>query len=76
MKHLLSADYKPSTVSAHLSTVRARYADLARDRDRFYESVARQTDDLLERKAIVDELGTRIQNATDPAAAPVKTITK
>jgi site-specific recombinase XerD len=61
-----------STVSAHLSTIRSRYADLARDRDRFYVLASHQTDDLLERKAIVDEIVTRIKDATDPATAPVK----
>jgi site-specific recombinase XerD len=61
----------PSTVSAHLSTVRARYATIARDRDRFYAIAAQRTDDLLERKAIVDEIITRIRDATDPQAAPV-----
>ena len=71
--HLLDGGYKPSTVSAHLSTVRARYADIARDRDLFYAIAAQRTDDLLERKAIVDEIITRIGNAIDPEAARVKT---
>jgi len=74
--HLKDAGYAASTVSAHLSTVRSRYADLARDRDRFYEIAAQQTDDPLLRKSIVDEMVTRIGNATDPAAAPVKQQTK
>ena len=71
--HLLEEGYKASTVSAHLSTVRARYADIARDRDLFYASAAKRTEDLLERKAIVDEIITRIENAIDPEAARVKT---
>lgn len=73
--HLL-AKYAATTTSAHLSTVRARYAELARDRDRFYQIAAQQTDSPLERKAIVDEIVTRIENAIDPAAAPVTVVTK
>lgn len=73
---LLASGYAPATVSAHLSTVRARYADLARDRDRLYSLAAQQTDDALERKAIVDELVARIRDAMDPEAAPVKVATK
>ena len=70
---LLEGGYKPSTVSAHLSTVRARYADIARDRDLFYAIASQRTDDLLERKAIVDEIIARIENAISPEAARVKT---
>jgi site-specific recombinase XerD len=70
--HLLATGYAPSTVSAHLSTVRARYAAILRDRNRFYGLVAKQTDDVLERKAFVDEIIARLQNAIDPQAAPVK----
>ena len=74
---LLGAGYKPSTVSTHLSTVRARYAELVRDRDLFYSLPAVQTtDDPLTRKAMVDEIITRIENATDPRAAPVKVVIK
>ena len=73
---LLGRGYKPSSASAHLSTVRSRYADLVRDRDMFYAIAATQTGDPLERKAIVDEMVTRIENATAPAAAPVKQIIK
>ncbi|MBU0495988.1 MAG: site-specific integrase [Chloroflexi bacterium] len=61
----------PATVSAHLATVRARLRELQRDRDGFYRLVAPQTSDLLERKALVDELVTRLTLALDPAAAPV-----
>jgi integrase len=43
------------------------------DRDLFYAIAAQRTDDLLERKAIVDEIVTRIGNAIDPEAARVKT---
>ena len=70
----LLPSYAPRTVAAHLSTVRSRYADLVRDRDLFYAIAAQRTDDPLERKAIADEIITRIKNATDPKAAPVATV--
>ncbi len=70
--HLLNAGHTPSTVSAHLSTIRARYADIIRERDLFYALAAQRTDDFVERKAIVDESITRIENAIDPRSAPVQ----
>jgi len=70
--HLLGTDYAPSTVAAHLSTIRSRYADIIRDRDLFYGIASKQTDDVLERKAWVDEMITRLENAIDPKAATVK----
>jgi len=62
----------PSTVQAHLSTIRGRYAAIIRERDLFYRVAAQQTDAPLERKALVDEIITRLENAMAPAAAPVK----
>ncbi len=70
--HMLAQGYAASTVSAHLSTVRARYAALIRDRDLFYALVAGRTDDVLKRKAFVDEMIARLRNAIDPAASTVK----
>jgi len=69
--HLLAKGYAASTISAHLSTIRSRYADIIRDRDLFYAIVSKQTDDVLERKAWVDEMIARLQNAIDPKAAAV-----
>ena len=79
--HLLSAGLAPGTVSTHLSTVRARYSEIVRDRDLFFDLAAvelqhlGQEDSLVNRKAMVDEIIARIENATDPKAAPVKTKT-
>jgi site-specific recombinase XerD len=70
--HLLNTGHTPSTVSVHLSTIRARYADILRERDLFYALAAQQTADLVECKAIVDELIARIENAIDPRAAAVQ----
>ena len=71
----------PRTVVVHLSTIRARYAAILRQpatRNELYtaagEELARlgQPDGPANRKALVDELTTRLQNALDPKAAPVK----
>ncbi len=70
--HLLAEGYAASTVSAHLSTIRARYRELIRDRDLFYRLAAQRTDSVLERKAVVDELIARLENAIDPEASRVK----
>ena len=80
-RDVMLADGKaPSTVSAHLSTVRARYDAVLRDnatRDALYtladERIAEtdQADTPSDRKAFVDELITRLQNATDPKASTV-----
>jgi len=75
--HLLE-DYAASTVSAHLSTIRARYQTILRDngtRDLLYAVAATTTDDTLEKKAFVDEAITRLENAADPASSAVKTVT-
>lgn len=75
----------PSSVSAHLSTVRARYRAILRDpqrRDDLYslagEHLAElgQDDNPANRAAFVVELERRITNALDPASAPVKTKTR
>ena len=74
---MLAAGLAPSSVSAHLSTIRERYRAIMRDRDQFYAIAAERAEGkgTLERKAIVDELITRIGNAIDPKAAPVKVVT-
>jgi site-specific recombinase XerD len=81
--HLL-ATLAPATVSGHLSTIRARYRVVLRDdatRDNLYNLAQEtlcatdQADTPANRKAFVDELITRIENAIDPKAAPVKVTT-
>jgi site-specific recombinase XerD len=78
---MLADGKAPSTVSAHLSTVRARYGALIRDdgrRDELYtlagDRLAKlgQDDDPANRAAFVSEILARLENATDPAASPVK----
>lgn len=73
----------PSTVSAHLSTIRARYAALLRDkavRAEMYTiageqlSTLGQDDTPANRAAIVQELTEQIKNAIDPKSAPVQAI--
>lgn len=75
----LLQDYEPSTVSAHLATVRAHYKTLLRDRDLFFEIAARECGPDASRadlKATADEYIARLTVAIDPKAAPVKQITK
>lgn len=80
----LLTDLAPATVSAHLSTVRARYAAILRDnatRDALYSLAGErlqemgQDDTPANRWAFVAELEKRLQNALDPKAAPVKVVT-
>lgn len=64
------------SVKAHLSTIRARYRALLRDntiRDELYAMIPAGAS-AADRKAIVDELLKRVENAIDPEAAPVKTV--
>lgn len=71
--------YKPTSASAHLSTIRARYKSIIADnttRDALFTLAAHNTDDLLERKAFVDEMLTRLQNAVNPIHSSVKTESK
>jgi len=74
--HLADLGLAPATISAHLSTVRGRYAELLLDRPRFFALAADQAGDFVSRKATVDELITRIENAMDPRAAKVTVPTK
>lgn len=69
---LLAEGYTANTVRAMLSTVRGRYQKIIFDRDLFYAIMAQKTDNVLERKAWVDEMVTRLENAIDPKAATVK----
>lgn len=68
----------PATTSAHLSTVRARYRSLVRDRPIFFALVP---DDVVDgvnfgsKKEAVDETIKRIENGIDPNASPVTTET-
>jgi len=73
--YLIAGKYKPATISAHLSTVRAAYSKLIRDRDLFYSQLPSGLSPS-DGKSLVDEIIERLKNATDPKAAPVETITK
>jgi site-specific recombinase XerD len=67
----------PSTICKHLSTIRAQFRRLMRDnatRDLLFEIAGQQTDNPLERKAIVDEIITQLENAINPDNSPVKVI--
>jgi site-specific recombinase XerD len=71
--------YVPSTVSAHLSTIRAQYSRLLMDnatRDLLFDVAATQTDNAVERKVIVDEIVTRLSNEMNPKSFTVKLITR
>lgn len=74
--HLQAQGLEPATVSAHLSTVRARYRDLTTGpaaNELRRATYAHIDPDLgpADAKAIVDEHMTRLTNTLDPKAAPV-----
>lgn len=73
--------YAPATVSAHLSTIRARYRQILLDnetRKALYARVAeaisqvKAFDTPASRKAYVDEILIRLSNAIDPGKSTVK----
>jgi site-specific recombinase XerD len=77
---MLTDGKSPSTVRAHLSTVRARYEAILRDnatRDALYSIAGAriaemgQADTPSNRKVFVDELITRLQDATNPKESQV-----
>ena len=72
---LLAEGYAASTIAAHLGTIRAAYKPLLRERDLFYAHVPTDLPPA-DKKALVDELITRLANALDPEAAPVRVVTK
>jgi site-specific recombinase XerD len=78
---MLSEGYAPSTVKAHLSTIRGRYRRLLIDnqvRDALFEHARRYTEAAeLENspanvKSLADEVEKRIENAIDPVHSKVK----
>jgi len=75
--YLLAQGLAPATVSAHLSTIRARYRALLRERALFFSLVPSRDGEgrplaPADRKALVDEIITRLAHAIDPEAAPVQ----
>lgn len=79
--HLLVAGKRPTTISSHLSSIRAAYGRVLRDNDvrselftAAGEELQRlgQADTPANRAAIVTERYTRLENGLDPKAAPVK----
>lgn len=68
----------PSSVRAHLSTIRGRYLELLRNnelRDYLY-SLTPNDAQPADRKAFVDETLTRLNNAIDPKQSSVQVITR
>ncbi len=77
--HLLASGKAASTVSAHLSTIRAQYRRLLKDnatRELLFAIAAQQATGPADQKALVDELTTRIENAINPERSQVKTVTR
>lgn len=68
---LFVRELEPTSVSAHLSTIRARYAELLRDRDLLY-TLAPDEWDFVARKSFVDEMKSRIENAIHPDESTVE----
>ncbi|MBN1137959.1 MAG: tyrosine-type recombinase/integrase [Anaerolineae bacterium] len=78
---MLAGGKAPATVTAHLSTIRGRYAALLRrntTRETLYGLASQalqetgQEDTPANRKAFVDEMLARLENAIDPQTAPVR----
>lgn len=68
----------PATVAAHLSSIRGRYNALLQDnrvRDSIY-ALAPVDASPSDKKAVVDEILQRLENAVKPSAAPVKQTVK
>jgi site-specific recombinase XerD len=83
--HLLGQGLAASSVAAHLSTIRGRYRALLLDnslRGWLYDLASEilaglgQADTAADRKAVVDEMVTRMRNATHPDSAPVRVRTR
>lgn len=74
---LLDKELEPSTVKAHLSTVRVAYRSLLLNRDLFFTQAraAKQDASFVEIKLAVDEMIIRIRDAIDPAAVKIQTET-
>lgn len=70
-------ELSPSSVSAHLATIRARYRAVLRDPNTRAELYSRTPQDAppADRKAYVDEVYERIRAQLEPGAAPVSTTT-
>jgi len=67
--------YAPNTISAYVAGARQRYAELLKDntlRDALYDLIPGGTG-TADRKAIVDEILTRIENGINPSQTRVKT---
>jgi site-specific recombinase XerD len=75
---VLTARLSTATVQAHLATIRGRYDSIMRNnnvREMLHELVPDGAT-LADRKAFVDEIITRLQNAVHPTSASVKEIIK
>lgn len=74
--YLLVRGLQPTSISAHLGTIRARYKALLRDnhlRDQLY-ALTPLGSSPADRKAFVDEVLQRLRNAADPHAASITLI--
>jgi len=70
---LLASGLAASTVSYYVSAVRVRYGQIVKDRDLLWAMTPSDAD-TLRRKALVDELVTRLLNATDQQSGRVEQI--
>jgi site-specific recombinase XerD len=73
--YLLERGLRPSSVNAHLGTIRKRYRNIVQDnttREALYNVAAQGLDTLADSKAFVDEVLTRLSNDVRPGLAGVK----
>ena len=74
--HLFDEGLANTSISSHLATVRGGYRALLRDnalRQKLYEQTPPESSPA-DRKAFVDEVLTRLENALTPSVAPVRLI--
>jgi site-specific recombinase XerD len=65
----------PSSIEAHLSSIRRQYRRVMKDRDLFYRMVDPAIEGPADRKAFVDEILARIKDAIDPGLVDLDTVT-
>lgn len=71
--YLYEKGLNSASVLAHLSTIRSRYRTLMLDRE-FLFSLTDEDLDFITRKALVDELIARLENAMNPKVARVRVV--
>ena len=72
-EHLRGQQLTETSISVHLSTIRERYREIIKDREAFYANVPDGSP--ADRKAMVDEIIKRIENAIDKKSVKLNIVT-